>query len=291
MYKLLLLLLFVICECFELKQFNMTVDKIAVHKHIYASNNNIIYNISTNGATSNNITIDSTIKSIDTYDDKLFILDTNNIVTYYGKFNFSLKIPEFDNYIIKYDACSYLLIAIGTKKDKTKENQTIVVYYDLYHNGSYIVHYIIDGLYISSSVTDSQLLLSIYNSNTYIHVYTVFGNELVINTSVILGEITSNDELIVEVDYQIFLYNYKGELISTFDYSNEYNMFDPIIYKDYIIYNELPPSIQFINLNGTKVFQLEYNYKCVDIPHTKIDIYGNIISYLCGILNLWINSY
>lgn len=288
-----LLLLFIVgCLSYELKQVNISVDHIAVHKHIYVSNYNMIYNISKEGEVLNSFMLDGKVKSLVTHEDKLFILDYNNDVIYYGKFNFSLKTFGFVDFIIKYDYYAYLIMAIGGNNE-----QTIVVYYDLYYGGTYVVHYIIDGLYSSSSVSDMDLILSTYS---FIYSIDVFGIKLIINTTNKVtsdaGDIVTNGTIIVLAEYKLYLYDFTGKLLETFTPSNGYIMFNPIIYKDTILYsdyfsNKMTPFIQFIDFKGNKLFNLEYGYECHNIePNTKMDVYGNIISYLCGILNIWLNK-
>lgn len=124
----------------------------------------------------------------------------------------------------------------------------------------------------------------------------IFGVYFKINTTdkVLIGEVFTDGKVILEVEYQVYLYDFTGKLINMFK-PDVYEMFNPFIYKNYIIYNDyfgsnMSPFVQFMDFNGNKLFKLEYGYECGwMVPNTKMDKYGNIISYLCGILNIWVN--
>jgi hypothetical protein len=290
-----LLILFIVgCLSYELKQINMSIDHMAAHKHIYVVNNNTIYNISKDGEILNNITMTNIITSITTFNDKLIILDNTNTVTFYNKIKFPLVMMGVKNYNIRYVRYWYLA-AIGKR-----DNDTIVAFYHL-AKGHYISHCVINGLYHDLSTPDDLLMNVNVERTSFIYGIEVsFGQcfiYLKIDTTdeVMIGQIYGTDKLVLIAEYEIYLYDYDAKLLQTIIPKNVSIIFDPIIYQKYIIYRDFfssnEPFIQFIDFTGNKLFELKYGYKCSYFTdRVLIDIYGNIMSHLCGILNLWINQ-
>ena len=124
------------------------------------------------------------------------------------------------------------------------------MYYDLLNKGSYVKHYVIDGLYHDLAIPD-DLLINVNVGNTlFIYGIGLGGIYLKINTTnkVLIGEIAANDKNIVITEYDIYLYNYDGELLERLDQLNVSIIFDPIIYKDTIMYRFLVRMNHLFNL-------------------------------------------